>query len=351
MTIKKPARLSQLLSIEFPIVQAPLYHGGSTELVAEVSNNGGLGMIAGGFLTPEALLHEIEAVRALTDQPFGVNLMVTRENTLEVSQYEAALKQMKAFAGAEEIDLESLNTEAWALSPLSDLIDVLVEESVPVVSFSMGIPTTEDLQLLKKSNIKVIGHSTHMLEALLWEERGVDAHLLQGIESGGMRNTFIGDAEKITFSAQSLIHQALSVLEKPFMVSGGIYNKSLFASMIIQGADGVAIGTAFMMTPESGLTEAEYVQLKRSNEYDSVMTSHWTGILGRCFSNFGTQVLREIEGKTLPFPEQLFLVHAATIDLLEEGDTPEEFQPIWASVNAPFCHRVSVKILMDSLVN
>lgn len=351
MTIKKPARLSQLLSIEFPIVQVPLYHGGSTKLVAEVSNSGGLGMIAGGFLTPEALLHEIEAVRALTNQPFGVNLIVTKENALEASQYEAALKRMKSFAGAEEIDLESLNTDAWALSPLSDLIDVLVEESVPVVSFSMGIPTTEDIQLLKDADIKIIGHSTHMLEALLWEERGVDAHLLQGIESGGMRNTFIGNAAKITFSAQSLIQQALSVLEKPFMVSGGIYNKSLFASAIIQGADGVAIGTAFMMAPESGLTATEYEQLKRSNEYDSVMTQHWTGILGRCFSNFGTQVLREVEGETLPFPEQLFLVHAATIEVLEEGDTPEEYQPIWASINAPFCQRISVKNLMASLVN
>ena len=228
---------------------------------------------------------------------------------------------------------------------------MLIDESVPVVSFSMGIPKADDIQLLKDSGIKIIGHSTHMLEALLWEEKGVDVHLLQGIESGGMRNTFIGDAEKITFSAQSLIQQALTVLERPFAVSGGIYNKSLFASAIIQGADGVAMGTAFMMTFESDLTDAEFERLHRSNEYDSVMTKHWTGILGRCFSNLGTQALRQMQGETLPFPEQLFLVHAATIDELEEGDMPEEFQPIWASINAPFCHRVAVKTLMDSLVS
>ena len=351
MTIKKPARLSQLLAIEFPIIQVPLYHGGSTELVAEVSNNGGLGMIAGGFLTSEALLHEITAVKALTDKPFGVNLMVTHKNEIEPTLYEEALSRLKGFSGAEALDFESLNTEAWGLTPLQDLIDVLIEEEVPAVSFSFGIPLADDIELLKEAGIKIIGHSTHMIEALLWEERGVDVHLLQGIESGGMRNTFIGDAKSIAFSAQSLITQALSVLEKPFAVSGGFFNKSLFASAIIQGADGVAIGTAFMMTRESGLTDIEMDKLSNSNEYDSVMVEHWTGILGRCYSNLGTQALRKVRGKTLPFPEQLFLVHDATIEELEIGDQKEEYQPIWASINAPFCLRVSVKTLMESLVN
>ena len=351
MTIKKPARLSQLLSIEFPIIQVPLYHGGSTELTAAVSNNGGLGMIAGGFLTPEALQHEIAAVKALTDQAFGVNLMVASQVDVEATLYEDALNRLKGFAGAEELDFESLNTDAWGLSSLEDLIDVLIEEEVPVVSFSFGIASSEDIQLLKEAGIKIIGHSTHMIEAILWEDRGADAHLLQGIESGGMRNTFIGDAKNIQFSAQSLVTQANQVLEKPFAVSGGIFNKALFASMIIQGADGVGMGTAFMMTPESSLSDDEVEKLQASNEYDSVLTEHWTGILGRCFSNLGTQQLRKVRGKTLPFPEQLFLVHAATLDGLEIGDTPIEFQPIWASINAPFCARISVQGVIESLVS
>ncbi len=351
MTVKKPARLTQLLSIEYPIVQVPLYHGGSTELVAEISNNGGLGMIAGGFLTPEALLHEIEAVRALTEKPFGVNLMVTTKNILEASLYEDALSRMKGFAGAEELDIESLNTEAWALSSLQSLIDIVIEESVPVVSFSFGIPSAEDLGLLKEAGIKVIGHSTHMVEALLWEERGADAHFLQGIESGGMRQTFIGDAMQYGLSAASLITQANEVLEKPFIVSGGIFNKPLFAAAIIQGADAIGVGTAFMMTPESGLSDIEIERILKSNEYDSVFTQHWTGIMGRCVSNQGTQELRKVRGKTLPFPEQLFLVHAATIDELELGDNADEYQPIWASINAPFCQVISVKELIDSFVN
>lgn len=351
MTIKKPARLSQLLSIEFPIIQAPLYHGGSTELVAEISNNGGLGMIAGGLLTPEALQHEIAAVKALTEKPFGVNLMVTSKNEIDPSLYQDALSRIKGFASAELLELESLNTEGWALSSLDDLLEILIEENVPVVSFSFGIPGALEIELLKEAGIKIIGHSTHMLEALLWEERGVDAHFLQGHESGGMRQTFIGDAERHAFGASALIAQGNSVLEKPFIVSGGVYNKPLFASMIIQGADGVGMGTAFMLTPEAGLSVVEVEKIQKSNEYDSVLTPHWTGVLGRCLSNTGTQTLRKVRGKTLPFPEQLFLIHAATIDELESGDQSEEYQPIWASVNASFCQRMSVKALMESLVN
>lgn len=351
MTIRKPARLSQLLSIDFPIIQAPLYHGGSTELVAEVSNNGGLGMIAGGLLTPEALQHEIQAVKALTTKPFGVNLMVTDKNALDESNYEEAISRLKGFAGAEALELETLNTEAWSLSPLEDLLDILLIEDVPVVSFSFGIPEQGIIDILHAAGMKVIGNSTHMIEALLWEERGVDAHYLQGFESGGMRLTFIGDAIQHSFSAQSLVTQANRVLAKPYFVSGGIYNKSLFAAAMIQGADGVAIGTALMLSNEAGLSEVEAEKILNSNEYDSVLTQHWTGIMGRCLSNEGTQALRKVRGKTLPFPEQLFLAHAATIDELETGNRREEYQPIWASVNAPFCRRVSVKSLMESLVN
>lgn len=351
MTIRKPARLSQLLSIEFPIVQAPLYHGDSSALVAEVSNNGGLGMIAGGLLTAEALQHEIQEVKALTNKPFGVNLMVTEKNALDVSNYEEAITRLKGFAGAEALEFEALNTEAWSLSPLEELLDILLAEEVPVVSFSFGIPSQEVIDILHNAGMKIIGNSTHMIEALLWEERGVDAHFLQGFESGGMRLTFIGDAMQHGFSAQALIAQADRVLEKPFFVSGGIYNKSLFAAAMIQGADGVAIGTALMLCQESGLSELEAEKILSSNEYDSVLTQYWTGIFGRCLSNEGTQALRKVRGKTLPFPEQLFLAHAATIDELETGDKKEEFQPIWASVNAPFCRRDSVKSLMASLVS
>lgn len=351
MTIRKPARLSQLLSIEFPIIQAPLYHGDSTELVAEVSNNGGLGMIAGGLLTPEALQHEIQAVKALTNKPFGVNLMVAEKNTLEASHYEDAISRLKGFAGTEQLELDALNTDAWSLSPLSDLLDILLIEEVPVVSFSFGIPEQGIIDILRAAGMKIIGNSTHMIEALLWEERGVDAHYLQGLESGGMRLTFIGDAMTHGFSAQSLISQAARVLDKPFVVSGGIYNKSLFAAAVIQGADGVAIGTALMLTHESGLSEEEAEKILHSNEYDSVLTQHWTGVMGRCLSNEGTQALRKVRGKTLPFPEQLFLAHAATIEELETGEQKEEYQPIWASVNASLCQRTSVKALMESLVN
>lgn len=351
MTIQKPARLSQQLAIEFPIIQAPLYHGGSTELVAAISNNGGLGMIAGGLLTPEALQHEIQEVKALTDKPFAVNLLVASENSLEEQNYVDAINRLKGFAGAEAIELDALNTEAWALSPLEELLDILLEEEVSAVSFSFGIPEQEILDILKDSGMKVIGNSTHMIEALLWEERGVDIHYLQGLESGGMRFTFIGDALQNGFSMQTLVAQANRLLEKPFVISGGIYNKPLFASAMIQGADGVAIGTAFMLTEEAGLSHHEADKILQSNEYDSVFTQHWTGIMGRCLSNTGTQELRKVRGKTLPFPEQLFLAHAATLDELEIGDSREEFQPIWASVNASLCSRTSVKSLMDTLVS
>lgn len=351
MTLRKPARLSQLLSIEFPIIQAPLYHGDSTELVAAISNNGGLGMIAGGLLTAEALQHEIQMVKSLTNRPFGVNLMVTDKNELAANHYEEAITRLKGFAGAEQLEFEALNTDAWSLSPLEELLDILLIEEVPVVSFSFGVPEQGIIDILHQAKMKVIGNSTHMIEALLWEERGVDAHFLQGVESGGMRLTFIGDAMQNAFSAQSLISQAGRVLEKPYFVSGGIYNKSLFAAAMIQGADGVAIGTAFMLSDESGLSDSEVEKILESNEYDSVLTQHWTGVLGRCLSNEGTQLLRKVRGKTLPFPEQLFLAHAATIDELENGDHQEEFQPIWASVNAAFCHKTSVKSFMESLVS
>ncbi len=348
MTLKKPARLAQLLSIELPIFQSPFMQGNTPELVAEISNIGGFGMISGGFMTPEALAFEIKSVQEKCNKPFGVNLFVASNEAPESKDLERVFQQFVNFASTKELEFGALNLAAWKLSPLEELIDVVISEKVSAVSFAFGIPPESQIKRLQNAGIKIIGHSTHMLEALLWEEKGADAHFLQGIESGGMRTTFIGDAMVNGQSMNTLIAQGNHLLTKPFIVSGGVYNKATFAAGIIQGADGVAIGTALSVTPESGLTDEQRQTILNSNEYDSVFTSFWTGITGRCISNMGAQELRKLRGKALKFPEQMFFTHAAS--LAEQEEMPTEYIPLWASVNAPFCKEKPIKEFLQSLI-
>lgn len=349
MTLKKPARLAQLLSIELPIFQAPLMQGNTPELVAAISNLGGLGVISGGYMTPEALAFEIKSVKEKCDKPFGVNLFVTSDRAPDSKELERVFKQFVSFASAKELEFNALNMEAWKLSPLDELIDIVISEKVSAVSFAFGIPSESQIQRLQSAGVVIIGHSTHMLEALLWEEKGVDAHFLQGIESGGMRTTFIGDPQSHGQSMNALIAQGNHLLTKPFIVSGGIYSKASFAAAIIQGADGAGIGTAFSLAPESGLSDEQRSLILNSNEYDSVLTDFWTGILGRCISNMGAQELCTLKGKPLKFPEQMFLTHAASLQ--EQEEFSAEYLPLWASVNAPFYKERSVQEFMHSLVN
>lgn len=199
-------RISELLGIKYPVVQAGMVWCSGWELASAVSNAGGLGLIGAGSMDAETLKIHIQKTRKHTSRPFGVNVPLLKQH-------------------------------------IDKLIDVVIKENVGIVFTSAGNPKTWT-GALKKHGIKVIHVIANSKFAIKAQEAGVDAVVSEGFEAGGHN----GREETTTITLVQLIRNAIKI---PLIAAGGICSgKSMLAAMVL-GADGVQIGSRFVVSEES----------------------------------------------------------------------------------------------------
>jgi nitronate monooxygenase len=258
--------LARALGVRCPIVQAPMANVQPPELAAAVSEAGGLGSIAAGAATPDELRAAIRGVRAATDAPFAVNLFAppyTRPG----------------------------------------LIEVVLEERPPVVSFTFGIVAPLPLRAL---GIVTLGTATTVAEAAVLEEAGVDAVVVQGAEAGGHRGTFLGSFEKALVPLAELVPAAVAAVSVPVVAAGGIADGAGIAAALDLGAQGASLGTAFLFTRECE-APPEWLHALRTRE--TVVTPAYSGRHARAAR---TPFLERLMAgpPPLPYPEQRRVVEA-----------------------------------------
>ena len=344
-----PKHLAELLGIEYPIIQAAMAGGYvSAELTAAVSNSGGLGSIAAGYFKPEQLKEQIQAVKSFTSQPFLVNMFVPQRTYVSREQMDEFV--IKASDINPEIKINEAanlyNENLWEISSLESMVDVVIAEEVPIVSFTFGVPSDEIIQRLREHNILIIGNATHLLEAFVWQEKGADALILQGSEAGGHRATFIGDPMQVAQSAFTLLQQGRRELNIPLITSGGYFDSQSMGAAFCLGASAISVGTAFITTDESKATEAYKDALLNSNELDSIFTRDLSGSWARAVRTEGLKAIEAADLPLLPFPAHRYLMNA-----LVAQDEPEKYRAIYAGINAQFCERAAAETLMQRWIN
>ncbi|MDX6332589.1 MAG: nitronate monooxygenase [Streptomycetaceae bacterium] len=237
----------------YPIVQAPMAGGASSpKLAAAVCEAGGLGFLAAGYKTPEAMYEEIKQVRSLTQQPFGMNLFMPQPHTSDRSAVEVYAEQLAGEA-------------AWYETPLGDpdsgtddayeaKLSILVDNPVPVVSFTFGCPSSKALASLAKAGTLTVVTVTSVAEAQDAERAGAGAVCVQGIEAGGHQGTHRDDPrlDGAAVGLLALVPQVREAVEVPVIAAGGLMRGDQIASVLAIGADAAQLGTAFLVCPESG---------------------------------------------------------------------------------------------------
>ncbi len=324
--------LTERLNIRYPIIQAPMAGGpGTPQLMAAVSNAGGLGSLAGACLQPEALRQAVAEARALTDRPFAVNLALggaVRGDPDRLARARELLAPYRAELG--------LPPEPPALPQppeFEQLLDILMEERAPAVSFIFGAPDTVYLELLRDAGIVTFGTATHLLEAIVLEESGVDFIVAQGAEAGGHRGTFIGHPEQGLVGILTLVPLLAKHVRVPIIAAGGIMDGRGIAAVRMLGAAGIQMGTAFLACPESGASPAYKALLSEGSEIATTLSRVFTGRSGRVLRNRLVNELHPHEADLPGFPLQLFLTEELRQVAAERDLT--DFMALWAGQG---CH-------------
>lgn len=332
---------------KFPILQGPMAGGASTpELVAGVSNAGGLGCLAGSLLSPAMLRDEVGRIRALTDQPFLLNFFVLdtpAPAAQEVEQAAALLKPVWQSLGWESLPLPGQWCQDFAAQ-----FDTLIALKPAAASFTFDILTPVQVERLHDAGIVVIGTVTTVDEALAWQTAGADAVIASGIESGGHRGTFIGRQEDATLSGKELWPQVAEAVKIPVIAAGGIMTGVDIIEALSLGASAVQMGTAFLVTDESGINAAYKNRLIHPGDTPTRLTRAFSGRYARGLENRFMQQMLDVEGQVPAYPVQNALTSSIRAEAAKRGDT--EMMSLWAGAEVRRARPMPVAKLMQTLV-
>jgi nitronate monooxygenase len=299
-----PTALCRRLGIELPIVQAPMAGGWTTPaLVAAVANAGGLGMLAAARLSTDALRMQVEAVRAATDRPFGVNFLLAPPDPAprDAGEMQKVLDRARATFGL-AVGAAQLRLPA---SQLAEQLAYVSEARIPIVGFAMGDPAPF-VARIKADGGFVIAMATTVDDALRLEASGADAIVAQGGEAGGHRSILDGAAgtDPPLVGTLSLVPQVVDAVRVPVIAAGGIMDgRGVFAALSL-GAQAAQLGTRFLLARESGAFAAYRQRLCEATETDTVMTLAISGRPARALRN---ELVRAVDGAStppLPWPYQ-----------------------------------------------
>lgn len=252
--------ITELLGTEYPIIQGGMAWVAESTLAAAVSEAGGIGLIAGGSAPADYIREQIRIVKSATDKPFGVNIMLMSPNA-------------------------------------DDLAKLVIEEKVPVVTTGAGNPG-KYIEAWKRAGIKVIPVVASVALAKRMERYGADAIIAEGTEAGG----HIGEN-----TTMCLVPQVADAVSVPVIAAGGIADGRGIAAAFMLGAEGVQVGTRFLVSEECQIHDNYKKLVLKASDTDSAVTGRLTGHPVRSIKNKLTKRLQNFE---------------------KEGGTPEQFEEI-----------------------
>ena len=266
-------KITELLGIKYPIIQGGMAWVAEYHLAAAVSNAGGLGLIGAASAPAEVVREQIRNAKALTDKPFGVNIMLMNPNAEEVAK-------------------------------------VVIEEGVKVVTTGAGNPA-KLMPLFKEAGVKVIPVVASVAMAKLMERAGADAIVAEGTESGG----HIGSATTMT-----LVPQVVDAVSIPVIAAGGVADGRGLAAALMLGAEAVQMGTAFCVAEEAITHENYKARIIKAKDIDSEVTGMSHGHPIRSLRNQMTKEYARLEREGASLEELELLTLGSLRKAVMEGD-------------------------------
>nr|WP_295870124.1 nitronate monooxygenase [uncultured Chitinophaga sp.] len=340
-------RLTSLLGIDYPFVQAPMLGITTPAMVAAVSNSGGLGSLPVGGLPPARVAALIAEVKALTSRPFAVNLFTYEvppaDQPEPFDQMQQYLQQLYKKNGltVPAVAFDAVKTHAY-----QEQLPVLLEAGISLVSFTFGIPDEASIAMLKANGCLLLGTATSVEEALALEAAGCDTVVAQGIEAGGHRGSFLpGPLPQVT--TMTLVPQITDRIALPVIAAGGIADGRSAAAAFCLGASGVQCGSVLLRSPESAATPHHKDKVGAVTDTGTRITRAFSGRWARGIANV---LMDGIEASGLPlnvYPVQDALTQAVR-KVAKEQDNPD-FIVMYAGQAAQLAKPLPAAAIMEAV--
>ena len=270
-------KLIDLLGVELPIIQAPMAGASDAGMAIAVAKAGGLGSIPCAMLHPDGVLQEVRRFREAVSMPLNLNFLCHESQTVDRSTVKNWLGLLSRYYDEFDVPVDKPVPKA-SRRPFDDHMCDLVEDVQPeVISFHFGLPDERLLDRVKATGAVVMSSATTVREACWLENRGCDVVIAQGFEAGGHRATFLSAHLCAQIGTLALVPQIVDAVEVPVVAAGGIGDGRGIAAAIALGASGVVMGTAYLRTPESTISDLYRESLSKANDESSAITNVFTG--------------------------------------------------------------------------
>lgn len=271
------------LGLTIPVIAAPMSGGPTTTaMVVAAAHAGGLGFVAAGYKTPQAVAAEISAVRA-AGVPFGVNLFAPNPVPVTADAY-----ARYADALAPEADRFGITLPREPIEnddQFGAKIDLLLAEPVPVASFTFGIPDTAVIRDLRRTGTVVVQTVTSTAEAEEAAAAGVDMLAVQSHVAGGHSATLHPQRAPETLDLGQLVRAVIDTTGLPVIAAGGLSTAADVAGVVRAGAAAAMVGTVLLLADESGASATHQRALTDPARTETVVTRAFTGRPARGLRN------------------------------------------------------------------
>jgi NAD(P)H-dependent flavin oxidoreductase YrpB (nitropropane dioxygenase family) len=298
-----------LFGIQLPILGAPMGGVAGPDLVAAVSEAGGLGILGHANLEPSEVRRQIRATLAATKKPFGIGLLFpTRTDRTEHDTTPRPLPTfLRKFVGTD--GLADPPEQSYSHDLAEERLAIAIEQGVRVLALGLGAPP-KVVQRAKASGMKVLALIGSRRAALEAETAGVDAIVAQGHEAGGHTGRT---------STMVLVPQIVDAVRVPVIAAGGIADGRGVAAALVLGAAGVLVGTRLLATPEGQTSEAHKRRLVEMRDDETIVSRCYTGKPSRVIRNAFIDAWRGHEAEILPMPAQWERVAPLVIPAKQRG--------------------------------
>ncbi|MCL1075897.1 NAD(P)H-dependent flavin oxidoreductase [Shewanella dokdonensis] len=335
----------QLFDVKWPLVQAPMAGAQGIELALAVASAGALGSLPCAMLNATQIQQAVAQFRQQTQAPINLNFFC--HTPPEAQPHKLQQWQQRLQPYYQELSATPVDTVVERRPFDAAMAAAIAPLRPEVVSFHFGLPEPSLLQQVKSWGSKVIASATTVAEGVWLQAQGVDAVIAQGLEAGGHRGHFLTDELSLQSGTFALLPQLAAALNVPVIAAGGMVDATTIASAMKLGAAAVQVGTAYLLCPETTIS-----QLHRQALVDPQRNQHTA--LTRVFSGrpargIVNRLMREQAMADIPdFP--LAASAIAPLRKAAEQQGNSDFSPLWCGQNASGCRAIPAAELTRQLV-